>query len=72
MENLKIKNPFSTGSERVSEMCRMKPALATFLTRLQAELQIGARQATRPVEAVNLRAKRLIVKPQSPENKDLA
>jgi len=43
----------------------MKPALARFLTRLQAELQIGARRTNSPVEGVNLRAKLLIVKPQS-------
>jgi len=47
----------------------MKPALARFLTRLQAELQIGARRTNSPVEGVNLRAKLLIVKPQSQQQR---
>ena len=37
------------------------PALARFVTRPQAELQIGARPASKPNEGANLRAKPLIV-----------
>ena len=46
-----MKNPFSFGGERVSELRLLKPALAGFLARPQAELQIGAVPAAGQEEA---------------------
>lgn len=43
----------------------MKPALAILVTRLQAELQIGAGAAQRPGGLANLRGKPLIVKQEA-------